>query len=168
MSGEERRVVEVELDLTRISLLLLAVALIASASYCAGRASAGGAGVAANPFERTATALDEGETLELDEGNLFDRVGSGGSAAAPERQVAPRTRSGAFELDLGVTTSREEAERAKERLEAEGIAAFVTTGESGRYRLAAGPFESEDEARRIAAKIESRFGTAATIRKTGP
>lgn len=96
---------------------------------------------------------------------IFDREGTAGAAPAPGRQV---TGSGAvagqFELDLGAAPTRADAERIAALARSTGVQAGAVRQASGAYRVVAGPFKSEAEARQHASRLSAMLKRDVRVR----
>ena len=68
------------------------------------------------------------------------------------------------ELEVGRTSDRGEADRLTDKARALGFKAFVVRDEAGRYRIAAGPFRRQDDARRAARALERALGRSVRVR----
>lgn len=157
----ERRGVEFELSGRTLAALAGILVLVAGAGFWALR---GGGDRAGEPGGTTPGAGPTLETLPR-EGALFDRTGEGAPARDASRQVTHETATaGRFELDLGRAATREDAERIAGLATTAGVRAAIVLAPQGGYRVAAGPFATEDEARKTAATLARILGQDVTYR----
>ncbi|MBP7147167.1 MAG: SPOR domain-containing protein [Acidobacteria bacterium] len=157
------KVVEFRLDLVRGSIIAAVALLALGAAFLAGRASApaarGASPAAPPPASRAASGVEDVGASET----VFDRAE--GEARRPGRQVTSEpAQGGAFELDLGATPDRAGADRLRAQAASRGIPASVARDAQGRYRVVAGPFASESEARGAATRLAPALGRTPVVR----
>jgi cell division protein FtsN len=133
----ERTVYELtlELNLTKGVLLLSLALAIVFVAFLAGRASV--ETQADVPATLSATPASE---LETNDASVFDRSES--------------SRGARFELDLGEYVDRAAAEARRQAATRSGVAAMVVQQSNGKFRVAAGPFESDQQARQAARRLD--------------
>jgi len=157
--GGRRRSVEFSLGARHVLL----AALLVAAGIIAARVWTG------RPPDRGTTGARQGAGASRvedvgDRGTVFDREGAGGAKPAPGRQVAPGGAArGSWELDLGAAADREEAERIAGLVRELGFRAHAVRAGSG-HRIAAGPFDSEAEARRAAERLRDALKRVVYVR----
>ncbi len=163
MAGD-RRSVEIEIGGRTLALVGGALVVLAAAVgfFVWHRAPAGAAAGAA----RTANAPATGPVEDIGgRASLFDREGTGGATRDGALQVTPEAgRPGTWEIDLGTAASRPAAETLRNAAREGGVEALVALDPAGRYRVVGGPFATEAEAQRAAARLAARLGHVPAVR----
>jgi hypothetical protein len=164
---KKRREIEVELDLPRLILLGVILAVTISLAFLAGRATVPDAPSAARAESAGGGPTDSASSYEDVGGgkSLFDRTDDTVERELG-RQVTPETSlGGGFEVDLGRTRGRAGAERLRRQAGELGVPTAIARDVGGRYRVAAGPFSTREDAREAAQRLARELGRDTTVRE---
>lgn len=166
--NEPGRSYEFELDFARLLMLGGLLVLVVGAAFWVGRATAPAGAVSGSGGWTKPAAASPVTEETLGEGSIFDRTGGSASQRETGRQVIDEpSRGGGFELELGRTSGREEAERLRAEAKAVGVPVMVVGADEGGYRVVGGPYRNREQAVKDAKKLGKRLGRKVPVSASG-
>lgn len=165
-SDNSPRVFEWEMDLPRVVFVGILALGALLAAFALGRWTSPKAPETLFATSPASSHAAEDTTVRdiSDEATIFDRAGEGAAERASDRQITPEVLSeGRYEVEVGVTAKRSQAEAWRARLKQLGLDSYVVHAGQGRYRVAAGPFETETEAERVSRRLTKVLGRSMRV-----